>query len=67
MDGYVNSEYYIGVYDFNSNTFRKEKYDDLISSDGYCGEGFYDEDEVYCIYASIGKTKTEIYGKDGSK
>lgn len=59
MDGYVNSEYYIGVYDFNSNTFRKEKYDDLISSDGYCGEGFYDEDEVYRTYASIGKTKTE--------
>ena len=58
----IDGDEYIGAYDFDTDTFKKEK-NDFIWEEWLCGEGYYreqSEDEnlvgKYFSYANIGKT-----------
>ena len=57
IDGYKDGERYSGVYDYNTYTFRKEKYESI---DCCLGEGFFNSNLIYRTYASIGTTQSEI-------
>ena len=60
IKGFIGSDCYIGVYDYKTYTFRKEKCNGIsLVADDCCGEGYYDENEVYHTFANIGETKTE--------